>query len=376
MRLLLISDAWHPQVNGVVRALSTIRDRAAARGIQVEVLGPDRFRSLPCPTYPEIRLALSTPARIARIIDEVAPDAVHIATEGPLGLMVRRVMKQRGLPFTTSFHTLFPDYLQVRFGLPARWTFAGLRRFHAGAAATMYSTPTLCALLESHGFSNLVQWVRGVDTELFRPVPPVELNLPKPIQLFVGRIAVEKGLEDFLKLTTPGSKVLIGDGPQLAELKRRYPHAHFLGARFGEDLVAHYSAADVFVFPSRTDTLGLVMLEAMACGVPVAAFPVMGPLDVVADSGAGHLDTDLAAAIEGAIGIDPALCRARALAHSWDESLNQFLDNLVPFTQAKATRATAGPATSDGSAQAPLPAPPSVPSAPGINQIGEDQARS
>lgn len=352
MRLLLISDAWYPQVNGVVRALSTIRDRITERGVEVEVLGPDRFRNLPCPTYPEIRLALCTPGRVARIIDEVNPDAVHIATEGPLGLAARWVLKGRGLPFTTSFHTLFPQYLNVRFRIPERWTFAGMRRFHGAATGTMYSTPTLRAMLEANGFERLLLWVRGVDTELFRPLPPAELNLPRPVQLFVGRIAVEKGLEDFLRLDTPGTKVLVGEGPQRQELQRRYPEAHFLGPRFGEDLVAHYSAADVFVFPSRTDTLGLVMLEAMACGIPVAAFPVMGPVDVVADSGAGQLDDDLAAAIKRAIGIDPDLCRARALAHSWDESATQFINNLVPF-----------PGRQSSPAQ-------------GTNQIGEDQARS
>jgi glycosyltransferase involved in cell wall biosynthesis len=329
MRLLLVSDAWLPQVNGVVRALSTTLARLEALGHETVVLGPDRFRSVPAPTYPEIRLALCTPRAVGRIIRQADPDAVHIATEGPLGLAARRHLSRHGMPFTTSFHTLFPQYLELRFGIPARWTFAGLRWFHSAAAATMYSTPTLKALLEEHGFTNLVRWIRGVDTTLFRPVPPAKLDLPRPVQIYVGRIAVEKSIEDFLRLDTPGSKVLVGDGPQRAELEARYPEAHFLGVKRGEELVACYCAADVLVFPSRTDTLGLVNLEALACGVPVAAYPVQGPKDVVGDSGAGVLDDDLGAAIERAIGIDPHLCRARALEHSWDTSVSQFEANLV-----------------------------------------------
>lgn len=329
MRLLLITDAWFPQLNGVVRALSTVCARLEARGHETIVLGPDRFRSVPAPTYPEIQLALASPRSVGRIIDETDPDAVHVATEGPLGLNARWCLKRRGMPFTSSFHTLFPQYLELRFRIPASWTFAGLRRFHSGAAATMYNTPSMREMLEQHGFVNLVQWIRGVDTEVFRPVPPVELGLPRPIQIYVGRIAVEKSIEDFLALDTPGSKVLVGDGPQRQELERKYPDAHFLGIKQGDDLVAHYCAADVFVFPSRTDTLGLVNLEAMACGIPVAAYPVQGPKDVIADSGAGVLNEDLGTAIMDAIGIDPEVCRARALEHTWENSATQFAANLV-----------------------------------------------
>ena len=330
MRLLLVSDAWFPQVNGVVRALSTVLAEMKKRGHDAVVLSPDRFRNVPAPTYPEIRLALATPRSVGRIIDREAPDAVHIATEGPLGLNARWCLRRRKMPFTTSFHTLFPQYLELRFRIPARWTFAGLRRFHGGAAATMYNTPSMKEMLEENGFTNLVQWIRGVDTSLFRPVPPATLNLPRPVQLYVGRIAVEKSIEDFLRLDTPGSKVLIGDGPQRQELEAKYPDAHFLGVKQGDDLVAHYCAADVFVFPSRTDTLGLVNLEAMACGIPVAAYPVQGPKDVVADSGAGVLNENLGQAIRDAVGIDPARCRARALEHTWEESARQFEANLVP----------------------------------------------
>lgn len=331
MRLLLITDAWFPQVNGVVRALSTTRDRMLALGHEVEVLAPERFKSVPCPTYPEIRLALCTPNRLGRIIQEVEPDAVHIATEGPLGLCARRWLMRHGIAFTTSFHTLFPQYLELRFGIPQRWTFKAVRRFHGAAAATMYSTPTLRAMLEQHDFRNLVRWVRGVDTDLFTPGPGADLAMPRPIQLYVGRIAVEKSLEDFLSLDTPGSKVMIGDGPQRNKLEKRYPKAHFLGTLLGDNLLAHYRAADVFVFPSRTDTLGLVMLEAMACGVPVAAFPVHGPLDVVGDSAAGVLDDNLATAINKAVGIEAQICRNRALEFSWDQSVQEFYHNLVPI---------------------------------------------
>jgi glycosyltransferase involved in cell wall biosynthesis len=320
-------------VNGVVRTLSTTMENLARLGHETEVIAPARFKSVPCPTYPEIRLALCTPGRVGDMIAEFAPDAVHVATEGPLGLAARWWLKRRGIPFTTSFHTMFPQYLRLRFGLPEAWTFGAMRRFHGAATQTMYSTPRLRDMLRGQGFANLVGWVRGVDTELFTPGPAEPLDLPRPLQMYVGRVAVEKSLEDFLSLDTPGTKVIIGDGPQRGELAARYPEARFLGPRYGDDLVRCYRAADVFVFPSRTDTLGLVMLEAMACGVPVAAFPVQGPLDVVADSGAGVLHDDLGTAIAQAIGIDPAICRARAMEHSWDQSVREFHANLVPIGQ-------------------------------------------
>ena len=301
----------------------------ARLGHETEVIAPARFKSVPCPTYPEIRLALCTPGRVGDLIAEFAPDAVHVATEGPLGLAARWWLKRRDIPFTTSFHTMFPQYVKLRFGLPEAWTFAAMRRFHGAATQTMYSTPRLRDMLKGQGFDNLVGWVRGVDTELFTPGPAEPLDLPRPVQMYVGRVAVEKSLDDFLSLDTPGTKVIIGDGPQREELAQRYPDARFLGPRYGEDLVRCYRAADVFVFPSRTDTLGLVMLESLACGVPVAGYPVQGPIDVVGDSGAGHLSEDLAAAIDAAIGIDAALCRRRALEHSWDESVVEFEANLV-----------------------------------------------
>jgi len=331
VRILIVSDAWFPQVNGVVRALSATCAHLEALGHRAEVLGPGRFRTLPCPTYPEIRLACVGPSRVGAWIESREPDAVHVATEGPLGWAARAWLSRRGLPFTTSFHTMFPVYVSMRLAVPESWGFALLRRFHAAAHATMVSTPTLQDLLERHGFRNLVRWVRGVDTEHFRPIDRAALPGERPIQLYVGRVAVEKNVEDFLRLDTPGTKYVVGDGPQRRELKARYPDVRFVGSKHGDELVAHYCAADVFVFPSRTETLGLVMLEALACGLPVAAYPVQGPLDIVGDAGVGVLTEDLARAVEGAVGIDPARCRQRALEHSWERSARQFVANLVPI---------------------------------------------
>ena len=334
MRILIVSDAWLPQLNGVVRALSTTRERLVGMGHEVEVLGPDRFRTVPCPTYPEIRLALTLPSRVGRLIEGFAPDAVHIATEGPLGWCARHWLGRRNLRFTTSFHTLFPLYLKLRAGFPERWSYALLRRFHNAAAHTMCSTSTLEALLSEHGIPRLARWIRGVDTALFRPVAPANLGLPAPLLMYVGRLAVEKNIEAFLRLDRPGTKVLVGDGPARAALERRFPEAVFLGPRMGEALVAHYCAADVFVFPSKTDTLGLVMLEALACGIPVAAHPVPGPNDVIGASGAGVLDEDLGAAIDGALNIPAQACLERAAKFDWDVSARQFLHNLVAVESA------------------------------------------
>ncbi|MFU8815681.1 MAG: glycosyltransferase family 4 protein [Pseudomonadales bacterium] len=335
MRLLIVTDAWTPQINGVVRTLATTCRQLTALGHEAQVIGPDRFFNVPCPTYPEIRLALCAPAQIGAHVSRFDPDAVHIATEGPMGWAARHWLLRRRLPFTTSFHTMFPQYLRLRFGLPERLTFSAMRRFHGAATATLCATATLRKLLAARGFANLVIWSRGVDTASFAPGPAQLLPFQRPIQLYVGRIAVEKNVEAFLRMDTPGTKVLVGDGPQRAALQARYPLAQFLGARKGEDLVRHYRAADVFVFPSRTETVGLVMLEAMACGVPVAGYPVQGPLDTVGDSGAGVLHEDLATATTRAIGIDPSLCRARALAHSWERSAREFLANLAPLPSTK-----------------------------------------
>jgi glycosyltransferase involved in cell wall biosynthesis len=297
MKILVATDAWHPQVNGVVRTLGHTAREASTMGATIEFLSPNEFRTLPMPSYPEIRLALTGPGAVERKLDKIAPDAIHIATEGPIGHAMRRVCIRRSLPFTTSFHTLFPDYLAERLPLPERWTreatWAWLRRFHGAGAAVMAATPTLAAKLSSRGFKNVKIWPRGVDAQLFRPLERSGLDLPRPIFLTVGRLAVEKNVEAFLALDLPGTKLVVGDGPARASLARQYPKAVFLGTKQGEALAEIYAAADAFVFPSRTDTFGLVLLEALASGVPVAAFPLAAPRDVLGEAPVGRLDENL-----------------------------------------------------------------------------------
>lgn len=329
MRILIATDAWRPQVNGVVRTLTSLAHSAAALGTEIDFLTPDGFRSVGVPTYPGLRMALPNPREIAKRIDAAAPDAIHIATEGPIGWAVRAYCRRRGLAFTTSYTTRFPEYIAVRSIIPAAWGYAVLRRFHAAAAATMVATASLRRELSQRGFSNLCSWTRGVDTHLFNPDHPLELDLPRPVFMTVGRVAIEKNLGAFLSLDLPGSKVVIGDGPQRARLQRQYPDAVFLGERTGDDLTSHIAAADVFVFPSLTDTFGVVQLEALACGVPVAAFPVTGPLDVIADHPVGALDDDLRNACMRALSVSRAACRSFALAHSWENSARQFIGNVT-----------------------------------------------
>lgn len=295
------------------------------------MISPDLFRTLPCPTYAEIRLALKPGRKVARMIDEFQPAAIHIATEGPLGIAARKHCLKRGYPFTTAFHTRFPEYVKARTKLPLALGYAYLRRFHRPASAIMVATASIEAELRARGFGNIRRWTRGVDLDLFRPRAKDFFDLPRPVSLFVGRVAVEKNIEAFLGLDIPGTKVVVGDGPAMAELKRKYPNAVFAGTKTGEALARHYAGADVFVFPSRTDTFGLVLLEAMASGVPVAAYPVPGPLDVIAESGAGVLDEDLRAAVLKALTVDPAVCRAHAEKFSWGASIDQFLANLDVF---------------------------------------------
>lgn len=329
MKLALITDAWQPQVNGVVTTLTRTRDVLEARGHAVTVISPEQFRTLPCPTYPEIRLALLPGRRIARMLGALAPDAIHIATEGPLGLAAASYCARHGLAFTTSYHTQFPQYLRKRAPIPENWSYAFLRRHHGRARRTLVGTEHQRRDLVAHGFRNVVIWSRGVDAELFRPDDRSHLAVPRPIFAYAGRVAVEKNLDAFLALDLPGTKVVIGDGPYRAALERRYPAARFLGYRFGTELARCLAAADVFVFPSRTDTFGLVMLEAMACGTPVAAFPVTGPIDVVTPGYDGALDDDLRAAALQALTLDRASCRQTALARSWERAAVQFLSHLV-----------------------------------------------
>lgn len=277
-------------------------------------------------------MAVTRPREVARQIDEVRPGAIHIATEGPLGWLARGYCLARGVPFTTAYHTRFPEYVRPRFGVPLGWSYAALRRFHGPTSGIMVATASIEAALRGRGFSAPIKrWSRGVDTDVFRPRTDADLGLPRPVALFVGRVAVEKSIEDFLRLDLPGSKVVIGDGPLRAQLSRRYPDVHFLGAKHGEDLARHFAAADVFVFPSRTDTFGLVLLEALASGVPVAAYPVPGPQDVVGPTGPGALDDDLGAAVQRALKVPRDRCRAWAEGYSWGASADQFVANLAVF---------------------------------------------
>lgn len=330
MRVILVTDAWAPQVNGVVNSLEHVTGIMRSWGDEVTVIAPDRFRTIPCPTYLEIRLAITRPAAIAELMDRAAPDAfVHIATEGPLGFLARRYCLARGRSFTTSYHTKFPEYLSARVPIPHAWGYAFMRRFHNSGHGCMVATRSLRDDLAARGFTNLMLWSRGVDTQLFRPRPDAELGLERPVFINVGRVAVEKNIEAFLKLDLPGSKVVVGDGPARAALMRAYPQAHFPGAFRGEKLASFYSAADVFVFPSLTDTFGNVLLEALASGLPVAAYPVTGPLDVITDRSAGVLDEDLGRAAREALLLPRSAARKFALDFTWEASAKQFRDNIL-----------------------------------------------
>jgi glycosyltransferase involved in cell wall biosynthesis len=337
LHIVFISDAWHPQINGVVRTLEHMSEELTARGHKVTIVGPPQFRSVPLPSYKEIRLALVTSRTVGRYLRRLAPDAIHIATEGPLGWAARRYCLRHRYPFTTSYHTRFPEYVAERMPVPLGLSYAVMRRFHRAAAVTMVATNTISTGLAARGFKNLGHWTRGVDTRLFHPreksfldLPP--FNLPRPIMLNVGRIAVEKNLEAFLSLDLPGTKLLVGDGPSRAKLQAQFPDAVFAGAHTGEALARYYAAADVFVFPSKTDTFGLVLLEALASGLPVAAFPVAGPLDILAEQDSqrpvGVLSQDLAEAVTRALKLSPEDCRAFALNQSWAKATDQFLTNM------------------------------------------------
>jgi glycosyltransferase involved in cell wall biosynthesis len=332
---MIVTDAWFPQTNGVVSTLSKTVDWLTRFGHTVRTLTPRDFRSIACPTYPEIRLSLFPFKKVEGSILEFQPQALHIATEGPLGLSARRFCVRWGLKFTTSYHTQFPQYLRARFPIPINASYSALRRFHGAGSRCMVSTPTLCKELSSHGFQNLVNWQRGVDTEMFRPRPKSFLTLPRPIAAYVGRVAVEKNIDAFLRMAWPGSKIVVGDGPERGRLQQQFPEATFTGFKFGDELAQHLAAADIMVFPSRTDTFGLVNLEALACGVPVAAYPVTGPIDVIQDGITGALDEDLAKAAWRALKIDPKNCRERALTAGWDVSTRQFENNLVPCRDLK-----------------------------------------
>ena len=341
MRITLVSDAWMPQVNGVVRTLSTVVDLLTARGHRVQTITPDRYYSLPMPSYPEIRLALTTRRSIARSIAHFDPEALHIATEGPLGWLARSWAMRHKVPFTTSFHTRFPDYVAARTGLSPAPVWKVMARFHAPARHILVATPRLAAELAEHGLTQTRPWSRGVDLALFRPkaVPPAAYaGLPRPIALHVGRVAVEKNIEAFLAADWPGSKVVVGDGPAAAELKLKFPDAHFLGALHGEALAGAYAGADISVFASKTDTFGLVIIESLACGTPVAGFPVPGPLDILGADGlgveggtarVGGVAEDLSQAMALALAADRAAAAAYGALFSWDRACDQFLAALA-----------------------------------------------
>lgn len=333
MRIAIVTDAWTPQINGVVRTLQAVTRELEAIGHDVLVIAPDRFVSVPCPTYPEIRLALASTAAVARLVDDFGPDAIHLATEGPVCLAARKHCLANKLPFTTAYHTQFPDYVAARTGANPDWIWRYIRWFHAPAQAILAATPSIARTLNQHGLAQVRAWGRGVDFSLFGMAgarDPEIAALPGPVQLYVGRVAVEKNLEAFLSSARPGSKVVIGEGPARAALERRFPDAHFLGTRSGTALAAAYRAADVLVFPSRTDTFGLVMIEALACGTPVAAYPVTGPIDVL-DERVGAMNADLDTAIAQALTRERVACAAYAGRFSWPASARQFLAALVPI---------------------------------------------
>ena len=329
MKIMIVTDAWLPQTNGVVRTLSQTATWLRRFGHDVKMLTPGDFHSIACPTYPEIRLSLRPRKNVHQSIAAFAPQALHIATEGPLGLCARRYCLRNELRFTTSYHTQFPQYLRARFPVPLAFSYWALQRFHGAAVRCMVSTPTLRSDLAARGFQNLASWRRGVDTDLFKPGPKDFLDMPRPVAAYVGRVAVEKNIDAFLNMPWAGSKIVIGDGPERARLQALHPDTVFTGFRFGEDLASHLAAADVMVFPSRTDTFGLVNLEAMACGVPVAAYPVTGPIDVIEDGVSGALDVDLGKAARRALSLDPKGCRQAALRFGWDSSAREFEGNLV-----------------------------------------------
>ena len=347
MKIMIVTDAWEPQVNGVVRTMKNTRAELEALGHEVEYITPVEFRTLPCPTYPDIRLSLASGRKVSERLERYSPDALHLSTEGPLGLAARRWAMERDHPFTTAYHTRFPEYVHARLRIPLAWTYAYLRWFHAPSKAILAPTRVVQSDLERWGFSNVRLWSRGVDHAIFRPRNANRLQTRPPIFLYVGRVAVEKNIEEFLELDLPGSKWVAGDGPALGRIRSRFPDVNYLGVLSQHELAEVYASADVFVFPSRTDTFGLVLLEALACGLPVAAFPVTGPLDVIGNSNAGALHEDLRTACLNALKLKREDATAHARRFSWRAATEQFLSYLHPRQDARrhlapqSTRATA-----------------------------------
>ena len=330
MKIVIATDAWAPQINGVVTTLEKMGEELTALGNSVKYITPEGFKTFPCPSYPSIRLSILPKAKVTSMLNEFEPDAIHIATEGPLGQAARAYCLKNKLKFTTSYHTQFPEYVRLRAPVPLAWTYAYLRRFHDKAERTMVPTPSQQQMLFNRNFSNVVVWSRGVDTELFHPREKEFIKDPRPISMYMGRVAVEKNIEAFLELELPGTKYVVGDGPDLNMLKSKYPDTKFTGFKRGIELAQYLSAADVFVFPSLTDTFGLVMLEAMACGVPVAAFPVTGPIDVVVQGKTGIVDNDLKQAVLKALELQPIDCITYAKQNSWRNCAETFFSHLEP----------------------------------------------
>ncbi len=329
MKIVIVTDAWEPQVNGVVNTLGQTRKHLQLIGHQVVMLTPEKFKRVPCPSYSSIELAVLPYKKVAQFLRNANPDAIHIATEGPLGFAARRWCLRHKRAFTTSYHTQFPEYLRLRFPIPEWLTYAWLKSFHRPASSTLVPTKSQQQRLQRKGFAHVAVWGRGVDTDIFHPDSSLDLDLPRPIYINVGRVSVEKNLHAFLALDLPGSKVIIGEGPDFDTLRAAYPDAHFLGPKYGADLAAHLAAADVFVFPSRTDTFGLVLLEAMACGLPIAAYPVTGPIDIIQAGTTGILDDNLAHAVHAALQLDRSACVNYAQQHSWAKCTATFANYLV-----------------------------------------------
>jgi glycosyltransferase involved in cell wall biosynthesis len=334
MRILIVTDAWEPQVNGVVRTIKSTRRELEKMGHAVDILTPLEFKTIPCPTYPDIRLSILPKSRVIKRIEAFNPDAMHIATEGPLGIAARAWALRHNFPFTTAYHTRFPEYVHARLRIPLSWTYQYLKWFHGPAKAIMAPTHVVKHDLELVGFNNVVLWSRGVELDIFMPRKVQRLGTRPPIFLYVGRVAVEKNIEAFLELDLPGSKWVAGEGPALPALRAKYPKANFMGVLNQNELAEVYSSADVFVFPSKTDTFGLVLLEAMACGLPVAAYPVTGPLDVIGDSPAGALHHDLRQACLDALELKREDAVEHAQKFSWATATNQFLNHLHPINEA------------------------------------------
>lgn len=332
MKIALVSDAWLPQVNGVVRTWTNVKREVEQMGHEFHVIHPGQFKTFSAPRYPELKMAWFPGKQIFQMLDEIKPDAIHIPAEGTIGMAGRRYCHKRGYPYTTSYHTQYPHYLWQYFCIPVGVTYRLMRWFHGKAKATLVPTKTVGTELEARGFDNIVVWSRGVDTSIFKPwedVAHLYEGLERPIWIYAGRVSIEKNLEAFLKLDLPGTKVIVGDGPAREMLKQKYPRTHFAGYQFGEDLGKHYAAADVFVFPSLTDTYGVVMIEAMACGLPVAAYPVTGPIDVVQDGKTGALDEDLQKACERAIQLDSKQAMQFGQNQTWRRCAEIVLANLA-----------------------------------------------